>query len=209
MDEELEYSEDGVDLTLIRSMLSLKPAQRLEALEQFVDDILRMRAQFQPSASAADSAGSAITELTSSSSAECAAFSHGAPITTFDLDIVHSRDSANIDHLLIALEELDAHYRGRDLKPGRSHLESRGHQLLDTRFAPLDILGEIGEGRGYDALLPHTVQSRAADGITIRMLDMETLILTKADAGRDKDKAVLLILRRVLEEQRRQQPRPE
>ena len=38
-----EYSEDGVDLTLIRWMLSLTPAQRLDVLEQHVNDILAIR----------------------------------------------------------------------------------------------------------------------------------------------------------------------
>ena len=35
-----DYSPDGVDLTLIRWMLSLTPAQRIEFLEQHVNDIL-------------------------------------------------------------------------------------------------------------------------------------------------------------------------
>jgi hypothetical protein len=38
-----EYSEDGVDLTLIRWMLSLTPAQRLECLEERVTEILAIR----------------------------------------------------------------------------------------------------------------------------------------------------------------------
>jgi hypothetical protein len=38
------YSEDGVDLTLIRWMLSLTPAQRLEALQQYADSVLNVRA---------------------------------------------------------------------------------------------------------------------------------------------------------------------
>lgn len=38
-----DYSADGVDLTLIRWMLSLTPAQRLEFLEQRVNDILAIR----------------------------------------------------------------------------------------------------------------------------------------------------------------------
>jgi len=36
-------SEDGVDLTLIRWMLSLTPAQRLDVLQEHVRTILRMR----------------------------------------------------------------------------------------------------------------------------------------------------------------------
>jgi len=38
-----DYSEDGVDLSLIRWMLSLTPAQRLEFLEDHVNEILAIR----------------------------------------------------------------------------------------------------------------------------------------------------------------------
>jgi hypothetical protein len=37
------HSPDGVDLTLIRWMLSLTPAQRLDALQGFVDSVWKMR----------------------------------------------------------------------------------------------------------------------------------------------------------------------
>jgi hypothetical protein len=39
------YSEDGVDLTMIRWMLSLTPAERLEVLQAAVDSILDIREQ--------------------------------------------------------------------------------------------------------------------------------------------------------------------
>jgi hypothetical protein len=42
---EPRYSEDGVDLTLIRWMLSLTPAERLEVLENNVRSILRLRGE--------------------------------------------------------------------------------------------------------------------------------------------------------------------
>jgi hypothetical protein len=42
---ELTQSEDGVDLTLIRWMLSLTPAERLEVLENNVRSILRLRGE--------------------------------------------------------------------------------------------------------------------------------------------------------------------
>jgi hypothetical protein len=38
-----DYSADGVDLTLIRWMLSLSPAERLEYLEERINDILSIR----------------------------------------------------------------------------------------------------------------------------------------------------------------------
>ncbi|MFN8009336.1 MAG: hypothetical protein U0V70_20370 [Terriglobia bacterium] len=41
--EKPAYSEDGVDLTLIRWMLSLTPAERLQVLQEQVKSILRLR----------------------------------------------------------------------------------------------------------------------------------------------------------------------
>ena len=38
-----DYSEDGVDLTLIRWFLSLTPAERLDFLEGRIADILAIR----------------------------------------------------------------------------------------------------------------------------------------------------------------------
>lgn len=38
-----DYSEDGVDLTLIRWMLSLTPAERLQVHQQQLNDILAIR----------------------------------------------------------------------------------------------------------------------------------------------------------------------
>jgi hypothetical protein len=68
---------------------------------------------------------------------------HGAPIATFDLDIVHSRTPENIGRLLSALIELKAHYRGqadRYITPDESHLAIPGHQLLMTSAGPLEQL---------------------------------------------------------------------
>jgi len=71
---------------------------------------------------------------------------NGAPVNTYDLDIVHSRDPANIARLLKALGDLEAEYRytgGRKLKPAESHLISKGHQLLTTRFGPVMFSGPL------------------------------------------------------------------
>ena len=38
-----DYSEDGVDLTLIRWFLSLTPAERLQFNQEHVDDIAAIR----------------------------------------------------------------------------------------------------------------------------------------------------------------------
>jgi len=49
-----------------------------------------------------------------------AAVLNGAPIATFDLDVVHSRSQENLDRLAAALTDTEARYRdlsGRDLLP--------------------------------------------------------------------------------------------
>jgi len=42
--QEPDYSPDGVDLTLIRWMLSMTPAERLQVLEDFVNTVQEIRA---------------------------------------------------------------------------------------------------------------------------------------------------------------------
>jgi hypothetical protein len=41
--KEPEYSEDGVDLTLIRWMLSMTPTERLHVLQEAVRSLTRLR----------------------------------------------------------------------------------------------------------------------------------------------------------------------
>jgi hypothetical protein len=42
-EDQREYSEDGVDLTLIRWMLSLTPRERLEVLQDHVKTVTAIR----------------------------------------------------------------------------------------------------------------------------------------------------------------------
>jgi hypothetical protein len=135
-----------------------------------------------------------------------AAVLNGAPINTFDVDVVHSREPANIHRALKVLEDLDAVFRiqpERRLKPNASHLASAGHLNLITRYGPLDILETIGRALGYQELIPHSVELAISEDLRIRVLDLETLIAVKEELGGEKDRAVLPILRRTLEEKRK------
>ena len=126
----------------------------------------------------------------------------GAPVMTFDLDVVHSRAPEDIDLLLAALRELGAHYRmhPQRIEPNASHLESPDHQLLMTAAGPLDLLGTIDEGRGYEDLIAWASPVEV-EGHVYHALRLEHLIEIKERAGRDKDRAVLGVLRHTLEEQ--------
>jgi predicted nucleotidyltransferase len=133
---------------------------------------------------------------------------HGAPVSTFDLDLVHSRSPQNLARLMSALEELRAYYRGRKdqrLRPQLSHLSSGGHQLLLTELGPLDLLGTIGKDHDYEGLLEHSVEQEIG-GLRLRVLDLEALIRIKRETITEKDKATLPILERTLREKTRKIP---
>lgn len=129
-----------------------------------------------------------------------AAVLQGAPVVTFDLDIVYARTAENVSRMLAALDELGAVFRntpGRRIAPNESHLESTGRKLLQTKLGPLDVLGTIDNDAGFDDLLPHSVRLDVG-GRSIAALGLERLIEVKQRAGRPKDLAVLPVLRATL-----------
>jgi hypothetical protein len=131
---------------------------------------------------------------------------HGAPVHTFDIDLVHSRESENVGRILTALEELEGYYRdlaNRKIRPKADVLCGDGHSLLTTNAGPLDLLGTVSGGYDYKSLLPHTKQLKLADDLSIPILNLKMLIKLKEAAGRDKDLAVLPILKSTLEENQR------
>jgi hypothetical protein len=112
----------------------------------------------------------------------------GAPIATFDLDVVPARNAANLARLQAALDELEARYRdpaGRLLRPQAPALAGEGHHLLLTRCGPVDVLGAIGRGLRYEDLLP-VAEAVDLGGLTMHMLGLSALIRTKEEASRDK-----------------------
>jgi predicted nucleotidyltransferase len=136
-----------------------------------------------------------------------AAVLNGAPVNTFDLDVVHGRNRANVARLAPLLDSMDAIFRiqpERRIRPTAEHLAGPGHLHLITRNGYLDLLGTIGRGLAYEDLLPHTVSMEIGGGIRVRVLDLETLIAFKEELGGEKDRAVLPVLRRTLAEKRRQ-----
>lgn len=130
---------------------------------------------------------------------------HGAPVSTFDLDIVHSRTPVNVDNLIKALSDLKAFYREQpDLRiaPDPKRLDSPGHHFLTTRAGPVDLLGQVKDGRGFEDLISRCEVLDIEEGLSINLLDLPTLIELKENMGTERDLAVLPILRKTLEEQR-------
>lgn len=128
-----------------------------------------------------------------------AALMQGAPINTLDLDIVFRRESENVVRILRWLDKAEAIFRiqpDRRLRPNESHVNAGKH--LITRYGWVDLLGNLGEGLEYDQLLPHCIEMPLADGITIRVLNLETIIALKEKLGHEKDLAALPVLRATL-----------
>lgn len=131
-----------------------------------------------------------------------AAVLHGAPITTEDLDIVHLRTPENVSRLRSVLHDLDAHVRelaNRRLAPQETALLGEGHVLLSTRLGPLDCLGTLVDGRGFEDLVSHS-ESIEDEGSEFRVVDLPTLIDLKTKTGRAKDRLMLPVLVALAEE---------
>lgn len=67
----------------------------------------------------------------------------------------------------------------------------------------LDVLGAIGHGQGYEELLAKSHEMEIAEGLRIRVLDLEAYIEIKEAVGSEKNLAVLPILRQTLRERER------
>ena len=130
-----------------------------------------------------------------------AAVAQGAPVVTFDVDVVHERSPENVRRLLEVLSGIGAAYV-RDpgsppIAPREDLLLGEGQHVLATVHGRLDVLGRIEGGRGYDELLPSTVESRIGDA-AVRLLSLETILEIKRASPRPKDQAVVPLLEAVL-----------
>ena len=134
-----------------------------------------------------------------------AAVVEGAPVVTFDVDVVPDRSAANIGRLVAALTEVKARYRTRpelNRAPSATDLSGPGHHLLTTAFGPLDVLGVIGRERSYDDLMPTARRRKLGDSF-VWVLDLETQIAIKKELGFAKDRAALPVLEATLRQRRR------
>jgi len=129
-----------------------------------------------------------------------AAVAQGVPVTTFDLDIVHRQTDENIKKLLKFLKSIDAYQRRPDnkvIEPDERDLKGKGHVLLMTRFGPLDVLAAIEKGRGFEELLPDTVEIEFR-GHRVYVLSLDTIVALKRGSKDPKDQYRLPILKETL-----------
>ncbi len=124
----------------------------------------------------------------------------GAPILTFDLDVLYDKEPENLARLLAALRELKARYRdpeGRHIEPDAEKLATLRLHLLLTELGALDVLGSIGNGLTYQDLVSRTILYQLGES-QVLVLELAAVIETKEQANRDKDRAALPVLRQTL-----------
>jgi hypothetical protein len=124
----------------------------------------------------------------------------GAPILTLDLDVLYDKAPENLVRLLAALQDLKARYRdpaGRHIEPDLEKLRTMRTHLLLTDLGALDVLAAIGSGLTYQDLAERTILYELGDA-HVRVLELAAVIETKEQANRDKDRAVLPVLRQTL-----------
>ena len=135
-----------------------------------------------------------------------AAIVHGSARTTFDLDLVYSRDLKNIRRLVQVLKPFSPYLRdapeGLPFIFDEKTVQKGLNFTLKTELCYLDLLGEIVGGGAYEDFLPHS-QEIEVFGVKCLCLGLERLIHVKRAAGRPKDFEVIAELEAILEEQKK------
>jgi hypothetical protein len=81
--------------------------------------------------------------------------------------------------------------------PDLPKLDSMRMNRLVTDLGHLEVLTSIGNGLSYSDLIGET-ETYDVDGSPIRTLKLAMIIRSKEEANREKDRAVLPILKRTL-----------
>jgi hypothetical protein len=137
-----------------------------------------------------------------------AAVIHGSPYVTTDVDVVPDSRAANLDRLSAALDELhakvwtDAEPAGVRFDHDGASLAETGMWSLVTDFGRLDITFTPSGTAGFSDVARDAVHLTIL-GAEVDVASLADVIRSKEAAGRQKDRLVLPVLRRILAETER------
>src|SRR5271166_2774160 len=129
----------------------------------------------------------------------------GSPYITRDVDVTPARNRPNFARLAGALRELEAKLRVPGLDdlvevPLDEHsFEQRTTWTYVTKHGNLDVALLPDGTRGYEDLKRAATRERLTDRLEVQVASLADVIRSKEAAGREKDRAVLPVLRQVLE----------
>ena len=133
-----------------------------------------------------------------------AATLHGAEYVTGDLDITPDQGGDNLERLSAALDDLGARIRVDD-EPAGLPFDHDARSLADvgvwnlvTRAGDLDISCVPSGTAGYPDLRRDAL-TLTLHGVVVVVASLADVVRSKEAAGRDKDRAALPMLRRLLD----------
>lgn len=137
-----------------------------------------------------------------------AAVAHGSPLPTRDVDVVPDPAPDNLTRLSACLRSLDAKIRNGDEDPlpfahDATSLAGSVFWNLSTRHGDLDISFRPSGTDGFEDLRQDSI-TIVLGGSQVQLASLADIIRSKDAANRDKDHRSLPVLRRILDEQRRQ-----
>lgn len=113
------------------------------------------------------------------------------------MDVCISLDDDNLRRVHAAMQGIDARFR---MRPDRLPLWDDPNQLLGfknlnfvTDLGQIDLLGEV-DGVGSYEQVNRGASDLDAGGLAVRVMDLETLLISKRAAGRPKDRVAIMHL---------------
>ncbi|HEY3763496.1 MAG TPA: hypothetical protein VGN23_17270 [Verrucomicrobiae bacterium] len=132
---------------------------------------------------------------------------HGAPLSTFDLDICCPFGEENVQKIESAVKDLYPYHRltanKLPLELTQSSFASLKNLYLQTDLGKLDCLGEVAGVGNYEQALKHSISYNVPYG-EFRILDLDALIASKQAAGREKDLDAVRLLQAIKERKEQQ-----
>ncbi len=126
-----------------------------------------------------------------------AAALQGAPVTTLDFDFMFRKTASNLKKLKLLAQRLS----GRILTP--YYPASNLYRLtVDERGIQLDFMPTLHGIRSFEGLRSRAVKA-SFGGHSLWVADLRDIIRSKKALGRPKDRAVLEILEKTLDERQK------
>jgi len=139
-----------------------------------------------------------------------AAVIHGSSLPTEDIDVIPSREWANLERLAHALARLDAKIRisgdavATTLDAG--FIKNMPHMLnLVTKYGDMDLtFTPSGALKDFEAWRANARHVQLRDGLIVTVASLDDIIASKQAANRPKDHRALPYLESLRDELRRQ-----
>jgi hypothetical protein len=204
------YSESGIDLTLLRENLKRSVKERWQENSRALKLVEKLRPAACASRLAPDERRPRMAELNAHGLlgelvrhrvefvliGGLAMIVHGSAHVTRDLNVCYKRSKENIA-ALAAAQPLHPYLRGAPpglpFKWDAATIEAGLNFILVTDYGDVDFLGEVSGIGSYEQVRAQSDEENI-EGLTIRVLSLDGLIVAKKAAGRAKDLAQLLEL---------------